>query len=122
MKRFPVAAATLIVIALLAACTTAAPTLDYQGVRMVGGDALELTLTLQEPSSTGIVRGTYYAGVARGTLRGELEGETLTAVLQPKENCTFSFLGTLTDNRLTGAFEPLDCTDGEAGTWELTRL
>lgn len=122
MKRIPVATAALLVITLLAACAIPTPTREYRGFSITGGDAImEVTLTLNEPTAAGTVRGTYYAGVARGTLHGELDRTTLTAVLEPKSDCTFSFTGTLTDASLTGAFELLDCEGGEPGTWDLNR-
>lgn len=122
MNRVTRVAAALLAVGLLAACTTPKPTREYQGFSITGGDAImELTLTLQEPTLSGTVVGTYYAGVARGTLRGELDGIILTAELRPKSDCTYSFTGTLTDASLTGAFEPLDCEGGEPGTWDLNR-
>src|SRR5690554_1998937 len=98
MRRMPIVAAGLLAVTLLAACTTPEPTREYQGFTTIGGDAiLELNLTLSEPTAAGVVRGTYYAGVARGILRGELDSAVLTAELQPKEGCTYSFTGILTD-------------------------
>lgn len=122
MRRTPVTLVALLLTVILAACATPTPVREYQGFSVSGGDAImEVTLTLNEPTAAGIVRGTYYAGVARGSLRGELDGTTLTAVLEPKSDCTYSFTGTLTDASLTGAFEPLDCEGGEPGTWDLNR-
>lgn len=96
ITRLVVAAALTLI---LAACTTPASTLEYRGSSITSDATHELRLSLEEPSAVGIVRDTYFTGVARGALRGTLDGEELTAELQPSPDCTYSFTGILTETR-----------------------
>lgn len=109
---------TLIGLALLlAACQVPPPTFTYQGTTTTAGAAQPLTLTFEQRGER--LLGEYQVRAAKGTFRGTLEGDTVTADLAPSPNCTYTFEGTLGDAMLTGAFEPTACPGGEPGTWAL---
>ena len=109
---------TLIGLALLlAACQDPPPTFTYQGTTTTAGAAQPLTLTFEHRGER--LSGEYQIRAAKGTFRGTLEGDTVTADLTPSPNCTYTFEGTIEDTSLTGAYQPADCPGGEPGTWSL---
>lgn len=120
MNRILSLTAALCLAAILTACSTPPPVLKYSGVSTTSDAVHEVTLALQ-PVTSGNIYGTYYTGVAPGTLRGTLDGTSLTAELQPSPDCTYQLSGVLTETSLTGTFELLDCPGGQPGAWDLTR-
>lgn len=103
---------------LLSACS-ALPSQRWQGQSEDTQGIRPLSLEVRRVGNT--LEGSYMVGSSQGSFEGVLEGDSLTATLTPTLSCSYSFSGTLTENSLTGNYEPTACPGGSAGSWDLER-
>ena len=91
-----------------------------QSVSDATGLVQELNLSVQVKGRSWL--GTYTVGAVPGSFDGEVDADgALTAVLAPSPDCTYGLTGTVTGDRLAGAFTPAVCPGGSGGTWDLAR-
>ena len=110
-------------ILLLAACTdgSALPH-TWIGVGQTSGGTYAVKLVYTTYGTT--LFGTYYfynSTNPSGKAEGTIDGEIITMLLSNSTTCQFDFAGTVTEQRLTGAFMPRAGCLLPSGTWDLLR-
>lgn len=121
--RMLVSAAALLVLLLLSSCTDGSGLpVTWVGVGQRSTQTYAVKLIYTTYGTT--LFGTYYVNESNspdGKAEGTIEDGVITMVLSPTTNCQFDFAGTVTENRLTGAFIPRAGCYTTGGTWDLWR-
>lgn len=117
MKRTILTLALSTLALVLVACQDPPPTFTYEGTTSIAGVEQPLTLTYEQRGER--LTGEYQIRATKGSFRGALDGNTITADLTPSPDCTYAFEGEIANTTLTGAFQPTNCPGGAAGTWAL---
>jgi hypothetical protein len=119
--------AALVVVAavgLVAGCGDWGPLAPYewQGVGQTSSEtyAVRLVYSLYGDS----VIGSYHlrgSSSPTGKAEGHINGDVIVLELSPSTTCMYSFVGTVSETRLTGTFVSETCATARSGTWDLLR-
>jgi hypothetical protein len=116
----------LAAIALLVGCGDQGPLApyDWQGVGQTAYRTYVVKLVYTVYGST--VIGSYYIDgktSPTGKAEGHIHGDVIVLDLTPSTTCKYTFVGTVSETRLMGAFVPDPCPypGGAGGTWDPLR-
>ena len=114
----------LMLVITLSACAGQGPLSPYewQGVGQTSARTYAVRLVYSLYGSDAI--GSYYlegASSPSGKAEGRIDGDIIQLALTRTTTCKFTFVGEVSDTRLTGTFVPDPCPGSVAGTWDLLR-
>lgn len=114
----------LVLVGVLASCGAEGPLAPYEWQGVGQTSARTYTVRLVYTVYSGGVLGSYYIDgrtTPTGKAEGTINGDIIQLALTPTTTCTFTFVGEISETRLTGTFVPDPCPTGVAGTWDLLR-